>query len=112
MLRIDVLILLQQPFDPDQYTGQSGLDQLVAIHAMAKLLRAEYDTLAMPVPEWLDDRLRAVGREIEVKKREALELRLRQIAARKTQLRTRDEERVDLEKEEDRLRELLAGAKQ
>lgn len=108
-MRIDMIIQLQGEFDPDQFHGDTGLAALVALHAQGKLLRAEYEALRIPVPEWLDDRIRTLSREVESKRTESVELRLRQIAARRAQLKTRDEERADLAREEEELRAQLAA---
>jgi hypothetical protein len=58
------------------------LDDLVALSRASKDLRAEYEALTLEVPQWLDDAQRRISREIEVRRRDYLEKRLRE--ARRT----------------------------
>lgn len=84
------------------------LDQLVALSAFAKVLHAEYEARNIQVPEWLDDSRRALAREIEGRRRDALELRLKEVRAGQSGLLTAAEKREKLAAEEAKLVEQLA----
>lgn len=76
------------------------LDEALTLAAFAKGLHQEYDARSIPAPEWLDDRIRQLSREIETRRRDALEMRLKEIRAQKTNLMTADEKRTALAAEE------------
>lgn len=86
------------------------LDELMAHAAFAKILRAEYEGKNITAPEWLDDAIRRINREITLRSKDALEMRLKEIRAQRTQLMTPTEKREQLEKEEAALQEQLAKA--
>lgn len=86
-----------------------ALDEMLAYMAFAKGLHVEYGTRNIPAPEWLDDRIRQLNREIAARGRDALELRLKEIRAQKTQLMTPTEKREALAMEEAELTAKLAG---
>ena len=90
-------------FDPDG----TALDELVALDAFAQSLRTQYAHWTVEEPEWLGDKIRVLKREITGRRRDALELRLKEIARQKTKLMTTDEKRTALAAEEDRLLEQL-----
>lgn len=85
------------------------LDETLALAAFAKSLHAEYDARAIPAPEWLDDSVRTLNREISMRTRDALEMRLKEIRAQKTQLESAGEKRERLAREEEELTAKLAG---
>lgn len=90
---------------------QSDLEVMIALSVFAKGLRAEYDAKNIPVPEWLDDRLRQIARAIDGQTRDAKELRLKEIAAEETRLLTSSEKRERLAAERSRLEGELQGQK-
>ena len=85
------------------------LDEALAYAAFAKGLRQEYDTRNIPAPEWLDDAIRALNKDVEGRRRDALEMRLKEIRAQKTQLMTPAEKREALAAEEAELVGKLGG---
>lgn len=100
-----VIALLEQLKGLDEQTV--NLESLVALAAFGRTLRAEYEQRQMSGPEWLDERLRSLNREIELRRRDVLELRLKEIRAQKTQFLSREERRTALEKEEAALEAVL-----
>lgn len=94
-------------FDADR----CDIDQLVALSAFAKVLHAEYEARNINVPEWLDDSRRTLAREIEGRRRDALELRLKEVRAQKSGLMTASEQREALAAEEAALTSELAATK-
>lgn len=87
-----------------------ALDEALVYAAFAKSLHAEYDARNIPAPEWLDDRIRQLNREITSRGRDALEMRLKEIRAQRSQLMTPTEKREALAAEEAALAAQLAGA--
>lgn len=81
----------------------AGLDQTVATLAMAKLVRAEFDTKNVTAPEWLDSQIRALNRAIEALTRDQKELRRRELLAQASQLETASEKRARIQAELDAL---------
>lgn len=92
-------------FDPDR----AQMDELVALSAFAKSLRAEYTALNQEIPEWLDDKTRVLLREILSRGRDALEKRLKDARAQAAQLMTPAEKRAQLSKEIAELEKQLVG---
>lgn len=84
-----------------------SLEEMLALAAFAKSLHAEYDLRNIPSPEWLDDKIRLLNREIGARSRDALEMRLREVRAQQTQLLTPAEKRAKLAEEEARLQAQL-----
>jgi hypothetical protein len=94
-------------FDPDR----ASIDEMLALAVFATGLRTEYERRNITAPEWLDDKIRTLNREIESHRRDALEMRLKEIRAQKTQLLTPTEKRAALQAEEEALAAQLATAK-
>jgi hypothetical protein len=92
-------------FDVDRLS----LEELVSLSFYAKGLRGEFDAKQVDQPEWLDDAMRRLQREIEMRKADSLEKRLKDIAAQKTGLETAAEKRARLAAEEDRIKAQLAS---
>jgi len=86
------------------------MDEMLALRMFGKQLRGEYETANIPAPEWLDDKVRQLNREIELRRRDTLEMRLKEIRAQRTQLLTPSERRVQLEVEEAELNKQLGNA--
>lgn len=87
---------------------QADTETMIALAVFAKGLRQEYEARNIEAPEWLDDRIRQIGRALEASTRDAKELRLKEIAAERTRLLTPSEKRTALEAEEAKLRGELA----
>ena len=88
---------------------RASLDDMLALVWFAKALRTEYEARGIMVPEWVSDKLRVLNREIESHRRDALELRLKEIRAEQTRLQTPTERREALAKVQERLEAELAG---
>lgn len=87
----------------------TALDEMLALRAFAKSLRVEFETSGAEVPEWLDDKIRALNREVQVRLADSLEKRLKDIAAQKTGLETAAEKRARLALEEEKIKAQLAS---
>lgn len=75
------------------------VDQLVALHAFGKQLRAEFDTLGVDEPEYVDAQLKAIRREITARNADRTELRIREVKSRLDALKSPDVRRQELEAE-------------
>jgi hypothetical protein len=87
------------------------LDELLALAAFGKLLRTERESRGLDSPDWLDDRLRTLNREIESRRRDTLELRLKQAKAQAATLLTPTERREKVQAEITALEKQLAETK-
>lgn len=89
-----------------------GLDlmELLALSAFGKMLRAEYQNRTLPAPEWLNDQLASLDREIVNRRKDELERRLKEIKAQETTLETAAEKRERLANERKQIEEQLTGA--
>jgi len=87
----------------DQFKNYSNdsldLDELVALAAFGRQLRAEYEAQRVSEPEYVATQLNAVRREIEAKMADRREARKREIKAQLSGLKTAAEKRAELEKE-------------
>ena len=87
----------------DQFKNYSNdsldLDELVALSAFGRQLRAEYEAQRVPEPDYVGLQLNAVRREIEAKMADRREARKREIKAQLSGLKTAAEKRQELEKE-------------
>lgn len=79
---------------------RTSVEEMVSLISYAKVLRQGFEGFNLPVPEWLDDRLRQLTRAIDAQTRDAKELRLKEIRAAQTQLLTAGEKREKLAQEE------------
>lgn len=86
-----------------------SLDDAVELAVDAKALRAEYERRTLPVPEVLDDSLRSLDRDIEARRRDALELRLKEVRRQRAATMSAEEKRQKLAAEEADLEALLSG---
>ena len=75
------------------------IDELVALHAFGKSLRAEYDTLQLEEPSFVDLQLKSLRREITARTADKLESRKRELTARIDSLKTPAQKKTELEKE-------------
>lgn len=93
----------------DQFKNFSAdsndLDELVQLAAFGRQFRAEHETLNVPVPEYVDDNLRAIRREIESKMADRKATRIRELKAQRTSLATAQEKRAAIDKELEELGE-------
>ncbi len=91
----------------DQFKNYSNdsldLDELVALSAFGRQLRAEYEAQRVPEPDYVGLQLNAVRREIEAKMADKREARKREIKSQLSGLKTAAERRQELEKELEQL---------
>ena len=80
-------------------TENSDLDELVAMAAFGRSFRAEFETLNISVPEFCDDTLRSIKREIETRVADRRAARVRELKAQREGLKTASEKREAIEKE-------------
>ena len=84
------------------------LDELVELAAEGRAFRAEYEALQLEVPEWLDNSLKAVRRDIRDRVADSKAARLKELKARRAQLKTTEEKRSVLDKEIEKLEAVAA----
>jgi hypothetical protein len=75
------------------------LDELVALSAFGKSLRAEYEAHQVEVPDYVGTQLNALSREIKGRVADKVEARRRQIQTQLDQLKTPAERREELKAE-------------
>lgn len=81
-------------------------DELVAILAFGRQMVSTFGSFSIPAPEWLTDNITALEREVRSRHQDMLENRLREIRSRRETLRTAEEKRAAIDREE---AELLAA---
>lgn len=87
---------------------QSELDEVVASLAVANNIVTQYAALGLPAPDWLKDKVDTLAREVKARHRDLLELRLKQAKQRRERLKTRDEQKADVDAEIAALEKSLA----
>ena len=85
------------------------LDELVALMAFGKSIRAEYEALQMEEPPFVDIQLKSLRREITARTADKLEARKRELTARIDSLKTQAQKKAELEKELAGLEKQLAS---
>jgi hypothetical protein len=90
---------------------RAHIDDVIGLLSFGKLLRSEYQGLNYATPEWLDDKIRLMTRYVEMHRRDALELRLKEARAQQAALMTPTEKREKLAAEIAKMEQELAGAK-
>lgn len=83
------------------------IDEAIELAAFGKVAATTYGAYEVPVPDWLTDSLKTLDADIKRRRRDALEARLKTLQARKAALRSRDEERADIDAELARLSGVL-----
>jgi hypothetical protein len=83
----------------------NDLDELVQLAAFGRQFRAEHETLNVPVPEYVDDNLRGIRREIESKLADRKAARIRELKATRSSLATAAERREAIDRELEKLGE-------
>jgi hypothetical protein len=89
-------------------TDRNNTDELVALTAFGKTLRAEYDAHKLTVPGWVDDNLEVLRREIASRRTDELKKQLRDKKARLEALTPTEERRDQLRKDIEALEKDLA----
>lgn len=85
-----------------------GLDELVALSALAVSLRDQYEQLDLDEPDWLDIQLKSLKREIRTRNADRLEKSLREKKARLETLKTPTQKKAELQTEIKNLEKQLA----
>lgn len=88
---------------------RSDLGELVELAVEASSVRDGFQQFDIPVPEALEDGIVTLTSEIQVRKTDAIQKRLRELAAADSADRTASERRDDRAKERERLTAQLAG---
>ncbi|SRR6266404_467388 len=72
------------------------IDELVTLSLFGRQIRAEYESLQIEEPEWVDIQLKALRREIHVRNANNLEARRREIDARLDALKSPGQRKTEL----------------
>lgn len=78
---------------------RADLDELVSMSAFGRQFRAEHEALNVPIPEFVDDNLRSIRREIDARLADRRAVRIRQLKAERESLKTAAEKRDAIDKE-------------
>ncbi len=97
--------MLQQfkSFDVDRL----DTDELIGLLAFGQLLRAEYEKLEMDEPDWVNDKIKTLKRELRAKNAEKLAARAREINSRLESLKTPTQRKSELQKELSKIQKQL-----
>ena len=101
----DMLEALRR-FDADR----ANMEEMLALRAFGRAVVNEFANVAIPAPEWLTDTMTRLGREIDNRRRDELEKRLKEIRASRSTLLTVSEKRAALDAEEAELQQQLGIA--
>lgn len=80
-------------------TDRLDVDELVALVAFGTMFRNEYEKHALDVPDWVDNNLRALKRDLKTKNAERLSARRKELKARLEALKTPSQRKAETEKE-------------
>lgn len=80
----------------DRMSVEEGVELL----AMAQVLASGYGSVGLPQPAWLTASMKTLAEDLQRRKKDTLEAELQRIKARRTALRSREEEREALIAEE------------
>jgi len=82
----------------------NDIDELIVLERFGKGLATGYTEHALDVPEWVSDKLTALGKEIKARRADAIAREIKLTEGRLEALKTADEKRVDLRAKLERLR--------
>jgi phosphoenolpyruvate synthase/pyruvate phosphate dikinase len=85
------------------------LDELVYLAAVGSQLRAEYEKHNLEEPDWVDVQLKALKREIFARNADKLESRRKEIQARLESLKTPQQKKQELLKEQAEINKKLTA---
>jgi len=77
----------------------ADLDELVEVATFGRQFRAEHEALNVPVPEYVDDNIRVIRREIDARLSDKRAARVRELKAQRDSLKTAAERREAIDKE-------------
>ncbi len=75
------------------------IDDLVEVATFGRQFRAEHEALNVPVPEYVDDNLRSIRKEIDSRLADRRAVRVRELKAQRDSLKTAQERRDAIDKE-------------
>lgn len=104
-MAMDVLNSLQ-----NLVVTRPNLDELMFLSHTAVGLRKSYDEMQVDVPEWLDNSIRELKREIHTRQQDQRDNAIRTIKARLDALKTPTEKRTELEEQLKRLTLTATGS--
>src|SRR6266404_8082925 len=84
------------------------IDELVTLSLFGRQIRAEYESLQIEEPEWVDVQIKALRREIHTRNAQNLEARKREIALRLDSLKTPGQKKSELLREQAEINKKLA----
>jgi len=84
-------------------------EQMVALVTFGEQLAKSYSDLDLVAPEWVEEKLKVLKRELAARQRDNLEKALKEVQARRETLRTAEEKRNDLDAQAAKLQERLAA---
>lgn len=88
----------------------ADLDELVELATFGRQFRAEHETLNVPVPEYVDDNLRSIRKEIDNRLADRRAVRIRELKAQRVGLATAQEKRDAIDKELAALGEIVGAS--
>ena len=87
--------------------NRMSVDEAIYLLGDAKAFRDNYAGFAIEVPEWLNDAISSLEKDVRARRRDELERRLKEAVARRASLRTAEEKRTATDEEIKRLEEAL-----
>jgi hypothetical protein len=83
-----------------QFNAEAAdLDELVEVAMFGRHFRAEHEALNVPIPEYVDDNIRVIRREIDARLADKRAARVRELKAQRDSLKTAAERREAIDKE-------------
>jgi hypothetical protein len=86
------------------------VEELIELRSQSRLLYSEYDTQKLEKPDWLNNAVNDLDREIAARAHDERARKLSELKARKSQLLTNQEKRDILDAEIASLEKTLVGA--
>lgn len=83
------------------------VDEAIELVTFGRVAEKTYSDYQVPSPEWLKDSIAALDGEIKRRRRDMLEARLKEVKARQTALKSREEKKAELDAELERLNAAL-----
>jgi len=87
---------------------RAGVEEMVALLAFAEAMERKYVGLDIEVPDWLEDKISAITKEVNARNHDALLAKIRSAESRLEAMKPVDQKRTELAKEIKRLK-VLAG---
>lgn len=97
------IIIINESFNPEEAT----LEELFLARDQLRIYDAGYQEIKMETPTWILDKMSSVSKDINHRAEATLTVALRKAEARRSALRTRDEQRSDADAEIAELRKRL-----